>query len=156
MENKSEAIYKARQYAFLLLKFRPRSTQEICARLKKKKFAPQTIQETIFFLEDKDFLNDRDFAKSWMEFRLKKPFGLRRIKEELNLKGIDPEIIDETIAEIKKDYTEEDIVAGLAQARWSKLKGIDSQKAKQRIFGYLMRRGFSPEVVVNALGQLVK
>jgi regulatory protein len=150
----SESLHRAKSYAFLLLKFRPRSEKEIYQRLKKKKFDDRIIKETVSFLKDKDFLNDACFAKAWIESRLKKPLGLRKIKEELKIKGIDRQIIDNQIQAIKKDYSEEDIVAKLARARFSKLKGIEPEKAKRRIFSYLLRRGFSPDVVMDAITQL--
>ncbi len=78
----------------MLLKFRLRSEKEIRLRLKKKKFDSKIIDETAAFLKDKDFINDNNFAHLWLESRLKRPLGLRRIKEELRQKGIAREIID--------------------------------------------------------------
>lgn len=154
MRNNQELLQKAKDYAFLLLKFRPRSEKEIYQRLKKKKFADRVISETLSFLKDKDFINDANFTKIWIESRLKRPLGLRRIREELNLKGIDREIIDSQIQEIKKNYPEEEIVMKIAQVRLKRLKDIESGKVKRRIFSYLLRRGFSPEVIIDLLDQL--
>lgn len=156
MKNNQELLQKARDYAFLLLKFRPRSEKELYARLKKKKITEEIIRETLAFLKDKGFIDDQLFAKTWIESRLKRPLGLRRIKEELKLKGIDKEIIESQIHELKKTYTEPDIVIKIAKARLSKLKGIEPQKAKRRVYAYLLRRGFSPEIVIDAINQLCK
>lgn len=147
-------LQTARNYSFLLLKFRPRSEKEIYARLKKKKFNPEIIEKTLSFLKERGFVDDKYFAKAWIESRIKKPLGLRRLREELRIKGIAWQIIDNQINEIKKDYPEEIIVANLAQERLNKIKGIDSQKAKRRIFSYLVRRGFSPDVVMDVIDQL--
>lgn len=108
------------------------------------------------FLKDKDFINDTCFTQAWIESRLKKPLGLRRIKEELRVKGIESEIIDDQIQEIKKSYCEEEIIAKIAKVRLSRLKGIEPQKARQRVFSYLLRRGFSPEIVIDAIGRLCR
>ena len=149
-------LQRAKNYAFLLLKFRLRSEKEIYQRLKKKKFPENIIQETLFFLRAQKFIDDNFFAKTWIESRLKKPLGLRRIKQELKLKGLDKEIIDSQIGEIKKGYSEEGIVIKIAQQRLNKLKGIEPIKAKSRVYGYLLRRGFSPEIIIDALNQLCK
>jgi regulatory protein len=146
-------LQRAKNYAFLLLKFRLRSEKEIYQRLKKKKFPEGIIQETLFFLKDKRFIDDNFFAKTWIESRLKKPLGLRRIKIELRQKGIDKEIIDSELREIKKGYLEQEIVTKIAQQRLKKLKGIEPIKAKSRVYGYLLRRGFSPEIVIDVLNQ---
>ena len=155
MENKNNIdsllLQKAKNYAFLLLKFRPRSEKEIYERLKKKKFNAQIIKGALFFLKDKGFIDDKYFAKAWIESRIKKPLGFRKLKSELRIKGIDEEIIDFQINEIKENYPEADIVARIAKEKFEKTKGIVPQKAKRRIYGYLLRRGFSPEVVIDAL-----
>lgn len=145
---------KAKNYAFLLLKFRLRSEKELCARLKKKKFDTGIIQETISFLKDKGFIDDNYFAQAWIESRLKRPLGLRRLRQELRLKGIDKEIIDDQIAKIKKNYSEEDVVLKIIRERIPKLKGLEPQKAKRRLYSYLLRRGFAPEIVIDAMNQL--
>lgn len=138
----------------MLLKFRPRSEKEIYQCLRKKKFNDEIIKETLTFLKDKDFINDAKFSRVWIESRLKRPLGLRRIREELKLKGIDKEIINSQMEEIKKNYSEEDIVAEIIRKRLKRLKGIEPQKAKRRIFSYLLRRGFSPGIVMDAVNQL--
>lgn len=151
-----EPLQKAKNYAFLLLKFRLRSEKELYSRLKKKKFPEQIIKETILFLKDKGFIDDKVFAKTWIESRLKRPLGLKRIKTELNLKGIDKEIIESSIDEIKNSYSEVEIVTGIAQKRLSRLKGIEPAIAKRRLYTYLLRRGFSGEVVTDVVNQLCK
>lgn len=155
MNNKDkDLLQKAKDYAFLLLKFRLRSEREIYERLRKKKFDERIIKETLTFLKEKDFIDDNCFAKTWIESRIKKPLGLRRLKAELKTKGIDKEIIDRQIDQIKKDYSEQDIVTKIAQKRLQKLKGIEPQKAKRRTQDYLLRRGFSPDVVIDIINQL--
>jgi regulatory protein len=146
-------LEKAKNYAFLLLKFRLRSEKELYERLKRKNFELNIINQTLSFLKDKCFIDDRLFAKNWIEWRLRKPLGLRRLKQELKIKGIDKEIIDKELEDLKKNYSEEDIVSGLAKQRFQKLRGVEPNKAKQRVFGYLLRRGFSPDIVIDVLNQ---
>ena len=147
-------LQKAKNYAFLLLKFRLRSEREIRQRLEKKKFNPEIIEEALVFLKEKKFIDDNYFAKAWIESRIKKPLGIRRLKTELRIKGIDKAIIDTKINETKKRYFEEDVVREIAADRLNKLKDIDPQKAKRRVYAYLLRRGFSPEVVIDVISQL--
>jgi len=137
-----------------LLKFRLRSEQEIYQRLKRKEFEEDIIRDTLGFLKNKGFIDDTVFTKSWIQSRLKKPLGLRRIKQELKLKGIDKEIVDLQINEIKESYCEQDLVFRLAESRLSKLKSVDPAAARRRVYAYLIRRGFSPEIVIDCLSQL--
>jgi regulatory protein len=156
LDNNSAPFIKARQYAFLLLKFRPRSSKEISQRLKKKHFDPSAIKEIVTYLEEKSFLNDREFARAWIESRIKRGYGLKRVRRELALKGVDKPIIDAQIEKIKERYCEEDSLTRLAEQKWHKLKGLSPQKAKQRLFGYLIRRGFPPDLIIEAVGSLTK
>jgi len=142
----NDNLQAAKEYAFLLLKFRLRSEQELAQRLRQKKFSATVIQETIRFLRDRKFIDDRIFAKSWVASRIKRPLGLRKIRQELLLKGLDKEIITETLAQVKTDYQESGIIRQLAEQRWAKLKDVEPLKAKQRIYAYLLRRGFSPDI----------
>lgn len=137
----------------MLLKFRLRSEHELRQRLQKKAFNKEIIEKTISFLKAKGFIDDNYFAGSWIQSRIKKPLGISRLKQELLLKGVDKAIVDSQINEIKKNYSEESVVREIAKDRLNKLKAIDIQKARRRVYAYLLRRGFSPEIVIDVLAQ---
>jgi regulatory protein len=94
------------------------------------------------------------FARSWVSSRIKRPLGLKRIAQELKLKGVGKDIIEDTLKEIRQDYPEEEIVARLARARLEKAKDVDPRQAKRRVYAYLMRRGFHHETVSEVMGRL--
>ncbi|MDD5166325.1 MAG: regulatory protein RecX [Candidatus Omnitrophica bacterium] len=155
MDNKkTETLQKARAYAFLLLKYRLRSEKELGERLKRKKFDEATVKETLAFLKEKDFIDDKVFARAWIDSRLRKPLGLRKIKQELKLKGINPEIADKIFDSLKQDYSEKDTVGKIFKDRFTRLKNIEPLKAKRRIYTYLLRRGFSGEAIIEAMHKL--
>ena len=156
MDSNTEALEKARAYAFLLLKFRLRSRDELRRRLKQKKFKDEIIEKTLDFLQEKAFIDDSEFARSWISSRISKPLGLARIRQELKLKGVDKGIIEAQLNKIRKNYSEEEVVLGLARERFQKLKGLEPYKAKNKLFQYLARRGFSSETITDALTQLWK
>lgn len=149
-----DSFKRAKNYAFLLLKFRLRSEKEIYQRLKRKNFSEEIINKALVFLKEKSFIDDALFARAWIESRIKKPLGLRRLKEELRQKGVDEKIIRRCLEEAGKNYPQQDIAANIARERFNKSKNIEPQKAKRRIFAYLLRRGFSYDVVMEALNQL--
>ncbi len=154
MENKNTgSLENAKRYAFFLLKFRLRSEKEIYQRLKKKDFSQENIQKVITFLKSKDFINDFVFAEAWVDSRVKKPIGCRRLKTELKIKGIKEDIINEQIERVKKDYPQDKIALELAKTKLSKLKSIEPQKALARVYGFLIRRGFSQDVVIDVLNK---
>ena len=152
----NDPFEKAKNYAFLLLKYRPRSEKELAQRLKRKKFEEKIILRTLSFLKEKKFIDDDYFAGAWIDSRLKRPLGLRRIRQELLIKGVDKEIIERQLEEIREDYYEADVVRGLAEKQFSRSKTVDLRKAKARVYAYLMRRGFSAQAVINALNGLTE
>ncbi len=145
---------KAKDYAFLLLKFRLRSENELAGRLKQKKFESAVIKKVISFLKEKAFLDDQEFAHSWISSRAKRPFGARRLRQELRLKGVDRDIIEAELARMSEVYPEGEVVSRLAGSRFEKLHGIEPHKAKRRIYEYLVRRGFSMDIIRDTLEQL--
>ena len=155
MEIDKESLSKARTAVFRLLKIRIRSEKEIAEKLKTKKFDNTIIKETIRYFKDIELIDDRVFAKAWIRSRLNKPFGLGKIKNELKAKGIAEDILQEELETIKADdYQEAEIVLKAAQRRATIYRNVDPLKLKQRLFGYLARRGFSSESIYKALKRL--
>ena len=149
-----DAFQKAKNYCFLLLKFRLRSEKELYSRLERKKFDETIIRKALDFLKEKKFIDDAAFSRLWVDSRIKKSFGLRRITQELALKGIDKRLIDNEAARIKESYPQAEMAKAVARQRLEKLKGLQPQKIKSRIYGYLMRRGFSPDVIIDIVNEL--
>jgi len=150
----NEDFAKARNYVFTLLKFRNRSEQEIREKLKRKKYTQKTVERTIQYLEDVHFIDDRQFARDWIKARLTKPFGFRRISFELNQKGIHKDIIREELNTAKINFPEEEIIVSLTKRIALKNKDLDRVKLKQKVFGFLSRRGFSLEAIQKAVNQI--
>jgi len=143
-----------RQSALRFLKIRPRSVKELKEKLENKSFEAQEIKQTIEWLKSTKLLDDRSFTKSWIQYRLARPFGFRRIILELKEKGIDPAIIDEEIAFVQEQTDESNSALELAQRRYERLAGIEVIKKKKRVFDFLFRRGFSPDIIFKVLKRL--
>ncbi len=145
---------KARAYAFLLLKYRQRSEKEIFDRLKRKKFPEELIRQTLDFLREKKFIDDNNFARAWIRERLAKSIGPRRLIQELKIKGIDKQVIESNLSQAQEYYSEAETIRSLAGRRFNSLKDLDPQTAKRRVYAYLLRRGFSPDAVIDTINQL--
>ena len=143
-----------RQSALRFLKIRPRGIGELREKLERKKFEAHDIEQTLQWLQNIKLLNDRSFTKSWIQYRLARPFGFRRIIAELKDKDVADEIIEQAVAEAKEEYSGEDVALALAQKRWLKLSSIDPLKRKKRIHDFLLRRGFSITEVMKVLKKL--
>jgi len=140
--------------ALRFLKIRPRSIAELKEKLQIKGFSLTDIETVVHDLIVSGLLDDRAFTKSWINYRLARPFGFRRILRELKDKGIDPEIIEWAWAEIKEGYSPENAALELAQRRWQRLPAIDSLKKKKRVLDFLLRRGYDVDVAIRVIKQL--
>ena len=141
----------AKRATFLFLKVRDRSEKEIRDRLLQKKIPNDVITETLNYFKKSNFVNDRQFAKAWIRYRLAKPYGINRIRLELKEKGIQPDIIKEELVEASSNYAQEETILGVIKKRWPRYKTQDPIKAKQKLYGYLARRGFSLGAIKKAL-----
>ncbi len=145
---------KARRYAFLLLKYRPRSEEELRQRLSRKRFDASTVESALDFLREKNLVNDEAFARAWIEERRRSGMGLARIERELRLKGVGEQIRCGLIRQQQEELPERPALESLARRRWEKLKKDDLPAAQRRLFGFLLRRGFLPEEIREVIEEL--
>ena len=119
--------------------------------MRLKVFLKTEIETAVHDLIASGLLDDRAFTKSWINYRLARPFGFRRIIQELKAKGIDQEIIDQAVAEIEEKYSPEKAALELAQRRWQRLPDIDPVKKKKRVLDFLLRRGFEADIAMKVI-----
>ena len=145
---------KAKEFVFRLLKNRHHSEKEIRDKLEKRKFNTSVIEETIGYFKKITLIDDRTFTKHWIASRLAKPFGMNRIQFELETKGISKKIFEEEKQNTLAQYKEDEIVTRLAKRQREKYSHIDRMKIKQRVYGYLSRRGFNSQAITKAINEL--
>lgn len=68
-------------------------------------------------------------------------------------KGVDKAIVDSQLEELRKSYSEAEVVKRIAKDKLDRLKGLEPGRARARVYGYLSRRGFSPEIISDCLSQ---
>lgn len=146
---------KAITYSVLLLKYRLRSESELRERLRKKKFPAELIDAAIAFLRDKKYIDDGVFARQWFASRMQQSCGIRRIKQELKAKGVDAQVIEQAHHDAG-EYSEAEAARGLVKKRLRVLAGTRPDTIKQRLYGYLMRRGFGADIIEEVLEEIVK
>jgi len=149
-----DAIEKAVEQAVNLLSYRPRSTGEIRTRLGEKEFSEAAIEAAITRLNRLGYLDDRQFARFWVEDRLRnRPRGRRALQYELRQKGI----ADSLINEVLDDLLDERLAAyEAAEARVRRMRGASQREFKQKVGAFLQRRGFGYEAANRALESLIE
>jgi regulatory protein len=147
LQNRDEA-HQAHESALRFLDYRPRSVMEVRRHLKGKSVAPEVIDEVVERLAGVGLLDDREFARYWLENRSDfRPRGERALRQELRQKGVPDDIIAEVLAQ---GHSEDDAAyqAALAQAR--KVRTADPFEFRRKVEAHLARRGFSYDVAHDA------
>jgi regulatory protein len=145
-----ESENKAKETALRFLSFRRRTEKEIKDKLKTKGFDENIVKRTVEKLKEYDLINDLEFATAWVKERLEyKPRGKRLLRQELWKKGIKKEVIDQVLDESCQD--EDKSALELLERIKNRYKNLEPQVARRRMYGFLLRRGFSYENVKNAL-----
>lgn len=148
-------VGKLMERMYKLWNIRPRSEKEVrnYFRIKGKELASDPIVDLVIKkLKQKGLLDDKKFAKEWMEARSKK-YGKNRIRQELYQKGIDKEIVNEVIenGENSEQITQQALEKKLRV--WKNLKALEFKK---KAYGYLIRRGFEYEIVKKVIEKYIR
>lgn len=146
-----EARETAMQQALLFLGYRPRSKQEVRANLEKHEIPEDVIVATLERLEENGLLNDQAFAQAWVENRSSfRPRSRRALALELRQKGLADEIVQEALDEVNEDS----LALQAAQKQAHRMTGLDWPEFRQKMGGFLGRRGFSYAVIAPVLRQV--
>ncbi len=139
--------------ALRFLEARQRSVAEVRRRLAQAGYRESLIAGAIQRLGELGILDDAAFSAAWVESRDRaRPRGERALRRELQVKGIDRAIVDESmVARRPEPGGADDPDVGAAEAlvrrHASALARIaDPLKRRQRAYALLARNGFDPEI----------
>ena len=142
----ADDVVAAKLTASRQLAYRARSTAELSKTLADRGFADEVIATVVERFLELGYLNDAEFARRWIASRDQMaPRGTRLLRQELRQKGIGAELAEQALAEADLDDVE--TARRLAERRMDRLRDLPPDKARQRLAGYLQRRGFSHETV---------
>ncbi len=101
------------------------------------------------YLKEKGFINDARYAESLKRAAIEqKHFGRRGVVHYLLSKGIPDEIV-EGISGDDEEYL--DTAEKLVARKLKQLKGLDDAVIKRRLWGALLRKGYSSDIIKNVL-----
>lgn len=140
-----ELLEKLITYSFKLIARRPQSTYELSTKLfrylrKHKIQEPELYRDEVLdYLTRKNFINDKQFARWFVEQRtLLKPRSKRGVAFELRQKGIEQSVIENVL----KEYDE---TAALKTIIAKKKQHNTTEELKQ----YLLQQGFPYDLIIK-------
>jgi regulatory protein len=150
---RQDTLVEAANRAAEFLAYRPRSTQETRTWLAKRGLSEADCEAVIDRLGRLGYLDDRAFARYWVENRLTfRPMGGRGLRYELRQKGIAADLTNEVLAEL---LDEGEAAYAAASKRLRRYQGATETEFRTAIGSYLLRRGFSYETANAALDRCV-
>jgi regulatory protein len=143
-------------YAVKALGRRMRSESEL-RRLMKARVEPDAqgdaaITAVLARLKDYGYLNDAAFAEAYARLRQEnQKLGVRRVRQDLQQKGVEKELIAETL-ETRYGQTDEEALAREHLER-KRIRKPENPKETARVMRRLVAAGFSTGVIYKTLRQ---
>ncbi|MAH74085.1 MAG: hypothetical protein CMK29_08330 [Porticoccaceae bacterium] len=143
-----DLIKNIRLRAFDLLALREHSKQELVAKLGRKFHDRELISELLDELEAAELQSDERYAEMFLRQRIRKGHGPKRIKVDLDNKGIDPELSNMLLNSEGIDWRQ--LVLTVLQRKFGEKRNL-SKAEMARTGRFLIQRGFSAEQIYQAI-----
>ncbi|HLJ69571.1 MAG TPA: RecX family transcriptional regulator [Chloroflexota bacterium] len=135
-----DLVERAYGAALNFLSYRPRSRRELEDYFRRKKIAPDLAARVFERLEQLGLLDDREFARFWVENRQAfRPRGSHALRGELRLKGVESEVVEDALQDIGD---EEELAFRAGSQRLRSYGRVGEREFFRRMVGFLQRRGF--------------
>lgn len=154
----SENYYFARDYFMRLLGRRSHSKAELQRKGIKKGYPKAQAQHILNELEEKGYLNDRDFAFAFTRDKLKTgKWGAHKICGALAQKGVSKPIIKECRSFIEKKQDVTQLLFETIKKNIRKFQRVqDIPKRKVKMYSFLTQRGIPSQYISKHIDELIK
>lgn len=143
---------RAKLRAMNLLKNREYTVKRLHDKLKDGGYPEKIIEEALAYVESFHYTDDLRYAVNFIS-RYENSRSRRRIEQDLLNRGIERNTLERAWAEWEEQ--------GGSQDEWGMMQNVlekrhfcpesAEQRERQKMYGFLTRRGFSPELVRKAV-----
>ena len=132
---------------------RPYGTKELIKKLCEKGHEKDSAEKACERLTELGLLNDEEFARILAnELLERKNYSIKRIRQELSFRGINREIVENTIEALDNDPQSRIII--IIKKKY--MNKIGDEKGRKRTIDALMRLGYSYSDIKNALNTITE
>ncbi|MBI4975042.1 regulatory protein RecX [Candidatus Peregrinibacteria bacterium] len=137
-------------YAFRMIAKKRYTEHEIEKKLKARGADNGICQRIIERLKELDYLDDRKFARDYIDYRVKaSPRGRFLISRELRNKGINKDLLNTVLDETPVNELE--LAKQLVEKKNGKISKLPLIKQKSKMYQFLTSKGFTRETVYKAI-----
>ncbi|MEI6170922.1 MAG: regulatory protein RecX [bacterium] len=120
-------------------------------------FSCEEIDAALGAARDHGWIDDRVFARLWVEDRmLHHPLSRRAVEEELRARKVPRGVISAAVQDHYPEEQERDVARSLAETRLARLGGLDEMTRRRRTIDFLIRRGFSSSVAADSVRRVLQ
>lgn len=151
-----DEVFVAKAVALNYLSYRARTEMEVRRKLAQKGFGEGVIEAVIERLYALHYLDDAAYARSFVSGRFRsRGYGPARIRGDLMRRGIDRPLIEDALGEVLEPEETFEAAKEQAEKRWARLASeADPAKRRKKLSDFLIRRGYSYDVVRRVLEEL--
>ena len=142
-------IKRAKLRALHLLEQGDKTKKDLEEKLLKNGYPPEAAEAALAYVESFHYIDDKRYALSYIQNQSGWK-GRARIQMELRRKGVPQEYIDQAFQEMEEETDTEAVIRELVQKK-RRGQGPMDEKEKQRLYGFLLRRGFSTSDILSVL-----
>ena len=150
--------------ALNFVSIRPRSEKEIREYLVKKihrwGISESLLEDIINRLSELGYVDDLTFSQAFISSRNRfRPKGKRLITQELKQKGISSDVIENALNRLERDEeggesSQVDLARRAVQKRLQSFKRYDKQERRNKLYSFLLRRGFDHDTIRSLIDEL--
>jgi regulatory protein len=148
-------VERALGIAYSYLNKRERTAEEVARYLRRERFGPETIAQTLALLQDESTLDDLRFARLFIDDkRTLGGWGSDRIRRVLIQRGVEPDTVTIALAAGDGELdspSESERERALAVLRSRFPERPCNRRDRDRALGVLLRKGYEPELAFEAL-----
>ncbi|HHU90404.1 MAG TPA: regulatory protein RecX [Clostridiaceae bacterium] len=147
-------VRSARERAVRYLTYKDRSEYEILKKLVDAGYDESVAQNAVNELKTIGYLDDTRFAMKYLSERIRtKALSKKTLGYELKNKGLEKEIIERALSEFEiNDY---EVALREGKRKFGKYD-INDKKIQQKVYRFLLHRGFSYEIADKVVRELKK
>lgn len=135
-----------------LLKTKDYTRRQLADKLKQGEYPAEIIEDAIAYVESYGYVDDERYVRSYIEYHMQAR-SRKRIENDLQQKGISRELISKVFDELSKDGLEMDETSMIQKFLLKKNfhAGTATDKERQKMYGFLYRKGFRADAISRAL-----
>lgn len=135
----TDALRKAKKRALYLIGEREMCRGELLKKLTKT-YGGDVAEQAVEYVCGLGYVDDEEYAPKLAEYLIKrKRWGVRRVRYEMISRGLDRELVENTLADIDEDELDEELITLIEKRYINKLADYDDRR---RTIAALARRGY--------------